>query len=60
MKKVKQISLDIVVSDSVDGYVLAEKVRSLLEQKGYKVVGAGFNYDATVDYIENYSELLES
>lgn len=60
MKKVKQISFDILVDENVDGCDFAEEVADFLEANGYKVLGAGFQEDMTDEYIEHYSELLEA
>lgn len=50
MKRVKQISLDIVVGSDTDGEELAEEVMNELERRGFRVLGAGFQCDLTDDY----------
>lgn len=50
MNKVKQISLDIVVDESTDGYELNEEVADVLENCGYIVLGSSFQDDMTDSY----------
>jgi hypothetical protein len=59
MKRVKQISLDILVGPNTDGEELAETVANELERRGFRVVGAGFQDDMTDVYEESYPKLLE-
>ena len=59
MKRVKQISLDILVGPEADGEKLAQEVADELERHGFTVLGAGFQYDLTDDYKECSPELLE-
>lgn len=50
MKRVKQISLNIVVYNDVDGCELAEEIADFLEENGYGVIGAEFQEDMTDKY----------
>ena len=50
MKRIKQISLDILVYNDVDGCELAEEIADFLEENGYGVIGAGFQEDMTDKY----------
>ena len=59
MKRVKQISLDVLVGPDVDGEDLAEKVADELERRGFRIIGAGFQDDLTDVYLEHYSKMLE-
>ena len=59
MSKIKQISLDILVGDEIDGMKLADLIMEELNRRGYTVVGAGFQEDMTEIYEEYYSELLK-
>lgn len=59
MKRVKQISLDIVVGSETDGEELAETIANELERRGYRIVGAGFQDDMTDVYKEHYPQLLK-
>ena len=59
MKRVKQISLDIMIGLNVDGEALAQEVANELVRRGYMVVGASFQGDMTEVYEEHYSDLLE-
>lgn len=59
MKRVKQISLDIVVGPETDGEDLAETIANELERRGFRIVGAGFQEDMTNVYEEHYPQLLE-
>ena len=58
MKRVKQISLDILVHPNIDGDRLSEEVAEALESLGYTVLGAGFQEDMTEVYEEDYPDLL--
>lgn len=51
MKRVKQISLDIEVDESIDGNRLAEEVAEFLESR-YIVYGSCFLEDMTEEYKE--------
>ena len=59
MKKVKQISVDILVDEDKDGCVLAEQIAKNLEAEGNIVLGASFQDDLTELYKRDYPELLE-
>lgn len=59
MKRVKQISLDILVGPETDGEELAETVANELERRGFRIVGAGFQDDMTDVYEESYPQLLK-
>lgn len=59
-KRVKQISVDILVDEHADGCVLAETVARDLEESGNVVLGASFIDDLTETYEKDYLELLES
>ena len=59
MKRVRQISLDVLVGPDVDGEELAEQVANELERRGYRVIGAGFQDDLTDVYAEHFPKLLE-
>ncbi len=59
MKRVKQISLDIVVGSGADGEALAQEVANELVRRGFTVLGASFQDDMTDVYIEQYPKLLE-
>ena len=50
MKRVKQISFDILVDEGVDGMNLADEVSDFLESNGYRILGAGFQEDMTEFY----------
>lgn len=52
MKRVKQISIDILVDDAVDGVDLADDVAMALEEVGFNIAGYGFNEDLTEDYMD--------
>ena len=62
MKRVKQISIDILVDEDKDGCVLAEQIARDLENEGNIVLGASFQDDLTElykrDYPNDYPELL--
>lgn len=57
MKRVKQISLDIVVNENVDGCDFAEEVADFLEANGYMVIGASFQDDMTDIYAKYLEEI---
>jgi ribose 5-phosphate isomerase RpiB len=57
--RVKQISLDILVGSDVDGEELAEDIMNELESRGFRVLGAGFQYDMTEEYQEHFPKMLE-
>lgn len=57
--RVKQISIDIVVGEKVDGVELSEEILYCLEENGYNVVGVQFNDDLTEIYKKDYPELLK-
>ena len=59
MKKVKQISVDILVDEDKDGCVLAKQIAKNLEAEGNIVIGASFQDDLTELYKRDYPELLE-
>lgn len=59
MKKVKQISFDILVDESVDGMNLADEVADFLEANDYRVLGAGFQEDMTEIYKNEYGYNME-
>ena len=59
MKRVKQISLDVVVGPDVDGEELAQEIRAELERRGFTVLGAGFQDDLTDLYKEHFPKMLE-
>ena len=59
MKRVKQISLDILVDDDVDGMNLADEVADYLEERQFVVLGCGFQDDITETYMEHYPKLME-
>lgn len=63
MKRVKQISIDILVDDDKDGCVLAEQIAIDLENEGNIVLGSSFQDDLTElykrDYPNDYPELFE-
>ena len=58
-KRVKQISVDILVDKHADGCVLAETVARDLEEAGNVVLGSCFIADLTETYEKDYLELLE-
>ena len=59
MKRVKQISLDIVVGPNADGEALAQEVANELVRRGFTVLGSGFQCDLTDKYQEHYPKMLE-
>lgn len=63
MKRVKQISIDILVDEDMDGCVLAEQIAKDLEAQGNIVLGTSFQEDLTElyqrDYPNVHPELLE-
>ena len=58
MKRVKQISFDILVNENIDGCNLAEEIADFLETYGYTIIGAGFQEDMTEYYEEHYPDLF--
>lgn len=60
MKRVKQISIDILVGDTVDGCKLAEDVANILEENQLIILGSSFQDDITEAYKESYPKLLEN
>lgn len=58
-KRVKQISVDILVDEHADGCVLAETVARDLEEFGNVVLGSSFIDDLTETYEKDYLELFE-
>ena len=59
MKRVKQISLDILVDAEVDGNDLSEEIAKSLEGLGFIVLGSDFNDDLTDIYKEYFPKMLE-
>ena len=59
MKRVKQVSLDVVVGENCDGEELAQEIADELERHGFVVLGAGFQYDLTDEYKEHFPKMLE-
>ena len=59
MKRVKQISIDILVDDTYDGVYLADDVAMALEDDGFAIVAYGFNEDLTEDYMEYSPHLFK-
>ena len=58
MKRIKQISLDILVDENVDGENLANKVAGILKEKQLNILGYGFQGDITEVYKECYPNLI--
>ena len=58
MKRVKQISLDILVDDDVDGMNLADEVADILQENQFVILGSGFQEDMTETYIDCYPNLI--
>lgn len=58
MKRVKQISFDVLVNENIDGCDLAEEIADFLEANGYRVLGAGFQEDMTETYKEDCPDLF--
>lgn len=58
MDRVKQISIDILVDDTVDGVNLADEIADILEERQFVVMGCGFNEDMTETYMECYPDLM--
>ena len=52
MKRVVQISIDIMVDDTVNGDSLAEEIAVVLENRQFDVLGACFSADLTEEYRE--------
>ena len=59
MKRVKQISLDILVDAEVDGNDLSEEIAQALEGLSFVVLGSDFNDDLTDAYNEYFPKMLE-
>lgn len=59
MKRVKQISVDILVDDTEDGMFLADDVAMALEDAGFSIAGYGFNEDLTEDYMNYLPNLFK-
>ena len=59
MKRVKQISLDVLVGPNADGDSLALDIQVELERRGFTILGAAFQDDLTEIYEEQYPQLLE-
>ena len=57
MKRVKQISVDIMVDGKVYGCELAEQIAKDLENEGQMVLGSAFQEDMTEEYKLYYPEL---
>lgn len=58
-KRVKQISVDIMVDENIDGCELAEQIYKDLESKGYIVLGSAFQEDMTDQYKLYDPELID-
>lgn len=54
IKKVKQISLDVLIDKDIDGYELAEEIAKFLELNDYVILGADCQEDLTEIYKEQY------
>lgn len=59
MKRVKQVSLDVLVGAETDGEELAQEVADELERHGFVVLGAGFQCDLTDEYKNSLPEIFE-
>lgn len=59
MKRVKQVSIDILVDDNIDGENLADNVADVLKGKRFVVVGYSFQNDMTETYMEYYPDLIK-
>lgn len=59
MDRVKQISIDILVDDTVDGVNLADEIANILEERQFVIMGCGFNEDMTETYIDCYPDLMK-
>jgi hypothetical protein len=59
MKRVKRISMDVLVDDTVDGVDLADEIADAMEEMQFVVIGCGFDDDLTEDYEEHFPELLK-
>lgn len=59
-KRVLQISLDILIDESIDGEDLAQTVRTELQEYGLglTVLGAGFQCDLTEEYNRSGGNVL--
>lgn len=51
-KRVLQVSLDVLIDESIDGEDLAQTIRKELEEYGLglTILGAGFQCDLTEEY----------
>ena len=59
MKRVKQVSLDVLAGPYIDGEELAEHIADELERRGFRILGAGFQDDLTDEYKEHFPKMLE-
>lgn len=59
MDKIKQISIDVRVSEIIDGTDLASEILKCLENNGFTIVGIDFKEDLTDEYKDDYPEILE-
>jgi hypothetical protein len=59
MKRVKQISLDVLVDPEVDGNDLSEEIAKALEGLGFIVLGSDFQDDLTDAYKKYLPEMLD-
>lgn len=59
MKRVKQISLDILVGPEADGEEVTQEVSNELKRRGFTVLGAMFQYDLTDEYKEHFPKMLK-
>lgn len=57
MKRVKQISVDIMVDGNIDGCEFAEQIAKDLKNEGHIVLGSSFQEDMTEEYKLYYPEL---
>lgn len=60
-KRVLQVSLDILIDESIDGEDLAKAIRTELEEHGLglTVLGAGYQYDLTEEYKKCYPDTMK-
>ena len=58
MRRIKQISFDVIVNENVDGYDLAEEIADFLSKNGYDVLGSSFQEDMTDLYKDVYGYIL--
>lgn len=59
MKRVVQYNVDIMYDDEKDGGPSLQSIQDALESAKMTVLGVDFKDDLTVEYKNNYSELLE-